>query len=501
MLRALAKRSGLDLAHDAKPVYGAPPLVAAKLGAGRTRCGAGILEFCADLEARGFKRVVEMADVEKQLGAKGPVAMTGYVFSAAFARAHAAGAAALFRDARQGARGAGERRSGLGADPRPPRRQGRCDLRSLSPPLSRRRADAAGRRGGGGCAGFVQGDRRHRRRRADRRRQGPRRRRVLRSRPGACEFGGAARIVAGASADLAGRSAFRRSAAAAGAGGGARRHSRANGERRPSVRARRHLARVAAAFALAMAAGSALGYAMGRREAFDRWFDAPVVILLNLPALVIIVLAYIWIGLNEAAAIGAVALNKMPNTVVTIREGARTLDVGLDEMAAVFGVLAAAALAPRRAAAAGAVLRCRDPLGAVAGVEDRAGRRAARAAERRRLRDRLGVPTVRRGDAAGLCAAVHRDHARRRELPCPTVRTSCQPAGARAPLAVSVVRKTARAAQGREVEIIAGLAFSLAEGETAALIGPSGCGKSTLMRIIAGLDRRFHGLRSPSAPK
>jgi NitT/TauT family transport system permease protein len=96
------------------------------------------------------------------------------------------------------------------------------------------------------------------------------------------------------------------------------------------------IARVAAAFALAMAAGSALGYAMGRREAFNRWFDAPVVILLNLPALVIIVLAYIWIGLNEAAAIGAVALNKLPNTVVTMREGARTLDVGLDEMAAVF---------------------------------------------------------------------------------------------------------------------------------------------------------------------
>jgi NitT/TauT family transport system permease protein len=97
------------------------------------------------------------------------------------------------------------------------------------------------------------------------------------------------------------------------------------------------IARVVAAFVLAMAAGSALGYAMGRRASFERWFDAPIVILLNLPALVIIVLAYIWIGLNEAAAIGAVALNKMPNTVVTMREGARTLDVGLDEMAAVFG--------------------------------------------------------------------------------------------------------------------------------------------------------------------
>ena len=78
------------------------------------------------------------------------------------------------------------------------------------------------------------------------------------------------------------------------------------------------LGRVAAAFTLAMAVGSALGYAMGRRSWIDRWFDAPVVILLNLPALVIIVLAYVWIGLNEAAAIVAVALNKLPNAVVTL---------------------------------------------------------------------------------------------------------------------------------------------------------------------------------------
>ena len=59
--------------------------------------------------------------------------------------------------------------------------------------------------------------------------------------------------------------------------------------------------------------------------------------LLNLPALVIIVLAYIWVGLNEAAAIGAVALNKLPVTAVTIREGVRALDTRLDEMAQVFG--------------------------------------------------------------------------------------------------------------------------------------------------------------------
>jgi NitT/TauT family transport system permease protein len=96
------------------------------------------------------------------------------------------------------------------------------------------------------------------------------------------------------------------------------------------------LARVAASFILAMFAGSAIGYAMGRNALIDRIADSWIIVLLNLPALVIIVLAYIWAGLNEAAAIGAVALNKLPNAVVIIREGARALDADLDEMAAVF---------------------------------------------------------------------------------------------------------------------------------------------------------------------
>ena len=47
-------------------------------------------------------------------------------------------------------------------------------------------------------------------------------------------------------------------------------------------------------------------------------------------------LAYIWFGLNEAAAIGAVAVNKIPNVVVTMREGARALDPRYAEMAAVY---------------------------------------------------------------------------------------------------------------------------------------------------------------------
>lgn len=98
------------------------------------------------------------------------------------------------------------------------------------------------------------------------------------------------------------------------------------------------LGRVAAAFILAMTLGTALGMVMGRNRTIDRLCDPWLVVLLNLPALVIIVLAYIWIGLTEAAAIGAVALNKLPNTTVTIREGARALDASLEEMAEVFAM-------------------------------------------------------------------------------------------------------------------------------------------------------------------
>ncbi len=98
------------------------------------------------------------------------------------------------------------------------------------------------------------------------------------------------------------------------------------------------LARVVVSFALAMIAGCALGVAMGRSRAVDRVADPWLVVLLNLPALVIIVLAYIWAGLTETAAIAAVALNKLPTATVTLREGARALDRQLDEMATAFAM-------------------------------------------------------------------------------------------------------------------------------------------------------------------
>jgi len=96
------------------------------------------------------------------------------------------------------------------------------------------------------------------------------------------------------------------------------------------------LARVVSSFAIAMLLGTIAGYAMGRSKAVDRYADPWLIVLINLPALVTIIFAYIWIGLDETAAILAVAVNKLPNVIVVMREGTRALDPGLDEMARAF---------------------------------------------------------------------------------------------------------------------------------------------------------------------
>jgi NitT/TauT family transport system permease protein len=101
------------------------------------------------------------------------------------------------------------------------------------------------------------------------------------------------------------------------------------------------LLRVLAAFTVAMVIGSAIGICLGINQTANQIVDPWIILLLNVPALVIIVLSYIWFGLNEAAAIGAVALNKIPNVAVTLREGAKSLSPEYAEMAVVyrFGVM------------------------------------------------------------------------------------------------------------------------------------------------------------------
>lgn len=96
------------------------------------------------------------------------------------------------------------------------------------------------------------------------------------------------------------------------------------------------LARVAVTFVIAMAIGSAIGIALGVWRRADRFFDVWLIAALNLPALVVMVLCYIWFGLTEVAAIAAVAVNKIPLVAVTLRQGARALDPNWAEVAKLY---------------------------------------------------------------------------------------------------------------------------------------------------------------------
>ncbi|MGE0213129.1 MAG: ABC transporter substrate-binding protein [Parvibaculaceae bacterium] len=88
MIQALAKRDGLDLGSEATLNYGAPPLLAEKALQGELDATLNFWQYCARLEAKGFRRLLTGAEAAKALGAQGPVAAIGYVFHEKWAEAH-----------------------------------------------------------------------------------------------------------------------------------------------------------------------------------------------------------------------------------------------------------------------------------------------------------------------------------------------------------------------------------------------------------------------------
>ncbi len=98
------------------------------------------------------------------------------------------------------------------------------------------------------------------------------------------------------------------------------------------------LYRVTISFFLAMSIGTLLGIIMGSKRNINLVLDGWNLLFLNIPALVTIILCYVWFGLTDIAAIIAVSLNKIPNVIVTVREGALAVDRNLLEVAKVFKV-------------------------------------------------------------------------------------------------------------------------------------------------------------------
>ncbi|TAI63988.1 ABC transporter substrate-binding protein [Bradyrhizobium sp. Leo170] len=88
LLQASLKQEGLDLKSAATIVYGAPPLLAAKAVGGEVDAVVNYWNFCAALEAKGFRRLAGIEDILPKLGAKGRIAMVGYVFDEGWANAN-----------------------------------------------------------------------------------------------------------------------------------------------------------------------------------------------------------------------------------------------------------------------------------------------------------------------------------------------------------------------------------------------------------------------------
>lgn len=87
LLRALGARQGLSLTRDARISHGAPPLITQKARQREFDAVLTYWNFAAKLKAEGFTTLIDMAEVEKGLGAKGATAMLGYVFDQTWALA------------------------------------------------------------------------------------------------------------------------------------------------------------------------------------------------------------------------------------------------------------------------------------------------------------------------------------------------------------------------------------------------------------------------------
>lgn len=88
LLQARMKQDGIDLKSAATIVYGAPPLIAAKALDGEMDASLNFWNFCAQLEAKGFRRLAGIEEILPKLGAKGAVSAVGYVFDESWAASH-----------------------------------------------------------------------------------------------------------------------------------------------------------------------------------------------------------------------------------------------------------------------------------------------------------------------------------------------------------------------------------------------------------------------------
>jgi NitT/TauT family transport system substrate-binding protein len=88
ILRAAARLREIDLQRETSLSFGASPLLYEKLRQGEVDANLTFWNFCAKLEAQGYRRLYDVRTAEADLGLKQPISMIGYAFSEDFLVAH-----------------------------------------------------------------------------------------------------------------------------------------------------------------------------------------------------------------------------------------------------------------------------------------------------------------------------------------------------------------------------------------------------------------------------
>jgi NitT/TauT family transport system substrate-binding protein len=86
MVAYALRTANLDLRTETKQEYGAPPLLSERAKQGELDAVLNFWPYAARLEADGFTQLIGIEDVVSELGAKGEVAMVGFVFSEGWAK-------------------------------------------------------------------------------------------------------------------------------------------------------------------------------------------------------------------------------------------------------------------------------------------------------------------------------------------------------------------------------------------------------------------------------
>ncbi|MFI3135804.1 MAG: transporter substrate-binding domain-containing protein [Methylococcaceae bacterium] len=97
LLQALAKQQNIDLNLHVKKTFGAPPLLNQQLLQHHADAILNHWHYAAQLEAKGYKQLLNGQDILKGLGISTPMPNLGYVFKQSFAKQHQAALSNFFK--------------------------------------------------------------------------------------------------------------------------------------------------------------------------------------------------------------------------------------------------------------------------------------------------------------------------------------------------------------------------------------------------------------------